>query len=313
MAKLNYIIASAAAAASLAFPLSGHAQTSVHQKTKAVYERPGNGFIKKAIKKSHDAYLKKDLIGTVTAVTGTSMTITAMKGSTYLIDASDAAFAKGFLKTSSTMTIADVNIGDQIAIKGTINGTSVKASMVRDFGQKVETDKRIVKGTVASIGGSTIILNAATGTAYTIDIGSAKLIQGMMGMSSLTIADIQTGDQLIVKGTTSGTAVTATAISNLSFLGRNLFMGSVTSVSGTVILVTDPKGTAYTVQTDGATLTKGMMGTSTPLTIGEIKVGDKLTIVGTLSGSTIAAAAIRDHGALKMHAGKQWMKGEYKR
>ena len=77
-----------------------------------------------------------------------------------------------------------------------------------------------VFGTVSAINGTTLTVtskammrpntaSAPAATVYTIDAGSAKVMKN--GTSS-TVADIATGDLVMVQGTVSGTNVTATVI-----------------------------------------------------------------------------------------------------
>ena len=170
-----------------------------------------------------------------------------------------------------------------------------------------------VSGTVASVSGTTITLTVkATSTPDTIDASSAKLLGGIPG-SNLPLSDIQVGDKISVMGTISGTTITAKTISDRSLNGRNVFSGKVTAVSGSILTIKGMKGATSTIDGTSATITMGFGKNATSTTIGAIKVGDRVTAIGTLSGSTVSATAIYDmvmHKMPKSMAGKgSWAGG----
>ena len=68
--------------------------------------------------------------GTVSAISGTSITITNKSNTSYTIDASSATVTKG----SSTSAVSNIAVGDSILVQGTINGTSVTATTITDQG-----------------------------------------------------------------------------------------------------------------------------------------------------------------------------------
>lgn len=67
--------------------------------------------------------------------------------------------------------------------------------------------------------------------------------------------------------------------------------GSVTAISGSTITVQGPHGAAYTVIATNAAIV-GHNGTV--LSVGSIKIGDKLTVTGSLSGSAVIATKVKD-------------------
>ena len=68
--------------------------------------------------------------GSVTAISGSSVTITNKSNVTYTIDASNAKIQY----SGGAGTIANVAVGDNVVVQGTVNGTSVTASSVIDQG-----------------------------------------------------------------------------------------------------------------------------------------------------------------------------------
>lgn len=68
--------------------------------------------------------------GKVTSVNGTTLAITNASNVSYTVDTSNAKIVKG--GTTGTATVANINIGDNVVVQGTVSGTSVIASSVID-------------------------------------------------------------------------------------------------------------------------------------------------------------------------------------
>ncbi len=68
--------------------------------------------------------------GTVATVGASTFTITNKGNVTYSVDASSATIKKG----NATSSVADIVVGDNVIVQGTINGTSITASSVIDQG-----------------------------------------------------------------------------------------------------------------------------------------------------------------------------------
>ena len=69
------------------------------------------------------------VFGKVTSISGSVITITGMRDSTsYAIDASNATI----IKNGSTGSLADIVVGDMIMAQGTVNGSSVTATIISD-------------------------------------------------------------------------------------------------------------------------------------------------------------------------------------
>ena len=66
--------------------------------------------------------------GTISAINGTTVTITNKSNATYTIDTSSAKVTQG----QNTISLLNLNVGDSVIVQGTINGTSVVASSVID-------------------------------------------------------------------------------------------------------------------------------------------------------------------------------------
>lgn len=68
------------------------------------------------------------IAGKITAISGSTITITNQSNVTYTVDASNAKIAQG----PNTITISGLSVGDAVVVQGTINGNAVVASSVID-------------------------------------------------------------------------------------------------------------------------------------------------------------------------------------
>jgi hypothetical protein len=73
--------------------------------------------------------------GTVTGVSGSTITMTGLNQTVYTVNAATAAFTKGMGMPAAAMTLADIKVGDRILVTGALSGTTVNATSVRDLGQ----------------------------------------------------------------------------------------------------------------------------------------------------------------------------------
>ncbi len=157
--------------------------------------------------------------GDVTAVNGTMITVADERsGTTFSVDASSAIFKKmseGAAPT--TVTIAEIAVGDEISARGTISGTTLTATHVmegesmgmgRGMGKGQGRHGDGVMGTVSSVNGSVITLQGRDGQTYTVNAGNTSVQKMVAG----SLTDVQVGDMIGVHGTKDGTTVTATEI-----------------------------------------------------------------------------------------------------
>lgn len=170
---------------------------------------------------------------------------------------------------------------------------------MRGMGMKGE--RPAVVGKVTAISGSTITVadqrpGETASTQYTVDASNAKVLKGGMGTgpTESSVSAIVVGDIVAVRGTISGTSVTATEIMNGVMPHRGPgrghgTRGTVTAVNGSTITITGDNGTSYTVNAASAHVSK-----ITTISASDIAVGDKLDVMGDVSGSTITAKQIVD-------------------
>jgi len=179
----------------------------------------------------NDDKMTPNVVGKVLAKNGNMLTVVSKQGfynkdgsaktTTFTVDTTNAKILRG----QTAITIADVAIGDNVVVQGTITGTNVVATIVRDGKVGEGNDDKdgnnqamlqiqgngqpVVAGTVSAISGSTItITNSGTAT-YTVDATNAKILQGK---NTITISGIKVGDSIMVQGTVNGTFIAASTI-----------------------------------------------------------------------------------------------------
>lgn len=165
------------------------------------------------------------VFGTVSSVSGTNLSVTS-KGfgpnateTTYAVDAANATV----MKNGATSTLSSVATGDRVMITGTVNGTSVTASVIRDGvpqGRGPESQgpktppfqgngEPVLGGSVSAINGTTFTVTNKSNVTYTVDASSAKVVKGN---ATSSLSDVAVGDGVMVQGTVNGTSVNASLI-----------------------------------------------------------------------------------------------------
>ncbi len=159
-------------------------------------------------------------------------------------------------------------------------------------------------------------------TTYTIDASNAVVLKNN---ATSSVSNIAVGDNVMVQGTLSGTNITATTIrDNVGFgpggnegqregtstrpammgglqgiqgNGQPVVAGTVSTLSGSILTITNNGSTSYTVDTTNARFIKaGVSGSST---ISDVVTGDHVIVQGSVSGTSVAATTIIDQGVPK--------------
>ena len=180
-----------------------------------------------------------------------------------------------------------------------------------------------VFGTVASVSGNIIMVNGRQGfgttsptTVFTVDATNATV---MKNNATSSISNIVVGDTVLVQGTVSGTNVIATKIRDgvvmtrkpggpngsgnnnpgqtpmtppIQGNGQPVVAGTVTSVSGDIISITNKSNAAYTIDATNAKIVQGQ----NTIAIGNVAVGNTVLVQGTVSGSSVVASTVIDQG-----------------
>jgi hypothetical protein len=259
------------------------------------------------------------VFGTVSAINGNTLTVTSkgfgqnVTATTYTVDATNATVTKN----DATSSVSGIVVGDNVSVQGTVSGTNVTATSIRDgmMGQGgITGQKPGIFGTVASISGNTLTITSkmgpsdgTTSTTYTVDATNATVTKA--GVNS-SVSNISVGDTVMVAGTVNGTSVVATTINDgvggvertsktsnktpptsvVKGNGQPVIGGAVTAISGNTLTVTNKSNVTYTVDTTNATIEKGNVASSTSA----IAVGDNVIVQGTVNGNAVVASSVID-------------------
>ncbi len=87
------------------------------------------------------------IFGQVAAVSGREITVTGRSGkqgtiTTYKVDASKAKITQGLGQGATAIDLSNVEVGDRVAVLGSITGDAVVASSVFDKGSMKSTGKK---------------------------------------------------------------------------------------------------------------------------------------------------------------------------
>lgn len=185
--------------------------------------------------------MKPAVFGTVSAVNGNTITVNGKQGgpgmmngsasatTVFTVDASNATV----IKDNATSSVSAILTGDTVSVQGTINGTNITATMIRDgmmrggAGGMGSFDKTkrpggmpsstliqgnghpVLAGTISAINGSTLSLTNKSNLAYTVDVTNAKLLRGQ---NTIALSSLNVGDSVVVQGAVNGNSVAASTV-----------------------------------------------------------------------------------------------------
>ena len=227
-----------AVVAALGFAIPTFAATSA---TTNLSVTPPSGANTEEFREGPGADRRPGIFGTVTAISGNTITVTqktftrpgantssanAPTPIVYSVDASNATITKN----NATASLSAIAVGDTIMVQGTVSGTNVTATTIRDgipargqrpFGaangqnQKATTPiiqgngEPIVGGSVTAISGNTLTITNKSNVTYTVDATNATV---QKGNAKSDISGIAVNDNVVVQGTVNGTSVVASSV-----------------------------------------------------------------------------------------------------
>ena len=224
--KYNYVLMALATVAILATATPALAQT-------ATTAQPNTGAWGRGMR--NRGAMKPGVFGTVSAINGNIITVAGKQGFgavtttapiTYTVDATNAKI----MKNGTAGTMASIAVGDTIMAQGTLNGTNLVATTIRDgvMGQRggpgeankggqtgqelsaiVGNGQPVIAGTISAISGSTLTITNKSNVTYTVDTTNAKIVQGQ---NTISISNLATGNTVVVQGTVNGNSVTASSV-----------------------------------------------------------------------------------------------------
>lgn len=177
------------------------------------------------------------VFGKVASISGDTLTVTqetrpnaTTTPITYTIDATNATI----IKSGTTSTLSSIVTGDTVMVQGTVNGTSVTATLINDGmmgqGGTKEGDTKVphrnststtptspvqgngepvVGGNVSSISDTTLAITNTSNVTYAVDASNAKIVKNG---TTTTLSSVAVGDNLIVQGTVNGASVIASSV-----------------------------------------------------------------------------------------------------
>jgi hypothetical protein len=168
------------------------------------------------------------VFGTVATNDGSTLTITSKprpnRGNasstatttpvTYTVSTTSATTVT---KNAATSSVSAISVGDIVMVQGTVSGTNVAATAIRDgmMGGARQlpviqgNGQPVVAGKITAISGNTITITNSSKVTYTIDVTNAKILVGNQASS---ISSLAAGDNTIVQGTINGTSVIASSV-----------------------------------------------------------------------------------------------------
>lgn len=215
-----------------AVPALADNTTSNNQPNNGVYNNGVRNNTEGMMNRSNKGMMKFGVFGTVSAISGNTITVTSKQRSNptattatvstiYTVDATNAKITKNNIAG----TISSIVVGDTLVVQGTVTGTNVVATTIRDdvmrsglgnidnSGQKLSTiignGQPVVLGTVSLINGGVLTITNKSNITYTVDATNAKITEGP---NTILVSNIAVGDNLVVQGTVNGNAVVASTI-----------------------------------------------------------------------------------------------------
>lgn len=178
----------------------------------------------------HGMMGKPAVVGTVSAVSGTTITVSGRQGfststpvTTFTVDATNAKV----VKANATSSVSSIAVGDTVLVQGTVSGSNITATMIRDGmimmrgqGNKPENGtaqnpalqgngEPIIAGTISAVSGASLTVTNKSNVTYTVDTTNAKILAGKTASS---LSDLKVGDAVVVQGTVNGNSIAASSV-----------------------------------------------------------------------------------------------------
>lgn len=176
-----------------------------------------------------DKMMKPAIIGSVTSISGTTITLQGRitpgnnASTTFSVNASNAKV----YKERASSTLSSITVGDMIFVEGSVSGSNVTATVIRDgvkgvgFGPGKREDhasstpaftgngQPLVAGKISAVSGNNLTVTTGNGVVYTVDATNAKILKGK---EVSTLANVAINDGVLIQGAVNGTSIIATTI-----------------------------------------------------------------------------------------------------
>lgn len=220
----------------------------------------------------HKTDVQVSLSGKVTALSGSTVTLLAANGSSYTVDASAAKLIRRY---GAVMTVADIQMNDQLYVQGTLLGSTIKAKLIQDLSLQARNGS--FTGTVQSISSDRFMLQSNNRGVQTIFFASSTKF--MKGNTPATSADLRTGMSVRVDGVWNNTNsnVTANKVQIVVKHEEVHLNGTIASIAGTTMMFNGPEGRTYGVDLGSAKIAgRNYYGTE----VSKLKAGDAVQVWG---------------------------------
>ena len=236
--------------------------------------------------------------GEVTAISGDTLTVQTERRDAITVQITGRTIFRA--KDDPNFTLADLKVGDVIAVKGRFaNDNALVAHVVLLVPADMAGE---VRGRVTAIDGGTITVEDKDGKPTNV-LTSDETKFRIEGKPEATIADVQVGmllgavGQFDANGALMAKHVLAREMPERKLKGGPIGGGEVSSVNGDEFVIKYLDGSSLTVTADASTLviTRGDALRAPALgTLGDVKVGGRILAMGIPSsdGSSLAARVI---------------------
>lgn len=224
--------------------------------------------------KKHEAKqgIQVTLSGKVTALTGMSLSLRASNGSTYTVDLANAKIVR---RSGATVSVRDIQVNDQLTVKGRLLGSTIQAKIVQD--QSLLVRNGGFRGKVVSVASSSFVLQSVNRGSQVVFVSASTTIK--LNNQTATMAAITPGATLRVDGVwnSANNTIIATKISLTAKEENMRSYGTVASTATSSLVLAGTDGRTYMVDTSKAKLV-GRNYVGTDMT--KIKTGDLIQIIG---------------------------------
>lgn len=145
--------------------------------------------------------------GTITKVSASGFSVTSRQGGTVSVTVTSATRFVGL----STTSLSSLKKGQVVAVFGSLSGTSnVSATIVASGAGRGARfgSRRGVFGSISSIGTNEFMVTSLTGATETVKVSTSTSFRDSAGVLK-GISALKTGESVLVRGTVSGSVVTA--------------------------------------------------------------------------------------------------------
>jgi len=223
--------------------------------TTTTTNQPNKGFLGGIMHNGgNKAGLRPVVFGTVSAINGNSITVSGKQGfgtnankttTTYTVDATNAKI----MKNNVAGTVSSIVVGDTIMVQGTVTGTNVVATTIRDGvmtrgnnpagkanpqGQGnisnliTGNGQPVIAGTISAISGSTLTITNKSNVTYTVDTTNAKIVKGQ---NTIVVSNMAIGDTVVIQGTVNGNSIVASNVIDQTKLASDTTTGTTPKVN----------------------------------------------------------------------------------